>query len=408
MTTDATANQSQQAPVLAAIATLAAIETEMNAMFLEREPAIRELLVSLLARQHCVLIGDPGTGKSAMIEEICARVSDGTGNGLSLFSYLMTKFTQTDEIFGPVSFNGMKNETYNRVIAGRLASAEIAFLDEIWKSSSAILNAILKIVNERRFTNGTAVIDVPLMSIFAASNELPEGDDLEAIRDRMLLTHFVNHLSDANFELLMLRKADLEPDPFTFAKTTISRDNLIALQAYTRAVRFTRPVVTAFAAIRRELAQEGIVVSERRNGQCLQLMQANAVLESRDEVNEDDLAILYDALWAEPSQRATVSRIVNQHSNPINARASELKDEADQVYAQTMQGLEANKQDRTKRTMVAAEGAGKLQKVLDELTQLQGQAAASSRNTKRLDQAIAAARQQHADLLKAVGFKMNL
>ncbi len=132
------------------------------------------------------------------------------------------------------------------------------------------------------------------------------------------------------------------------------------------------------------------------------------MLETRDEVNEDDLAILYDALWLEPSQRATVSRTINQHSNPINARASELKDEADQVYAQTMQGLEANKQDRTKRTMVAAEGAGKLQKVLDELTQLQGQAAASSRNTKRLDQAIAAARQQHADLLKAVGFKMNL
>ncbi len=188
-------------------ATLATIETEMNAIFLEREQAIRELLVSLLARQHCVLIGDPGTGKSAMIEEICARVSDGTGNGLSLFSYLMTKFTQTDEVFGPVSFSGMKNETYHRVIAKRLPDSEIAFLDEIWKSSSAILNAVLKIVNERKFTNGTTVIDVPLMSIFAASNELPEGDDLEAIRDRMLLTHFVNHLSDANFELLMLRKA---------------------------------------------------------------------------------------------------------------------------------------------------------------------------------------------------------
>src|SRR5947208_1550504 len=83
---------------------------------------------------------------------------------------LLTKFTQTDEVFGPVSFSGMKNETYHRVIAKRLPDAEIAFLDEIWKSSSAILNAILKIVNERRFTNGTTVIDVPLMSIFAASN----------------------------------------------------------------------------------------------------------------------------------------------------------------------------------------------------------------------------------------------
>jgi len=408
MTTDATANQPQQAPVQAVITTLVAIETEMNAMFLEREQAIRELLVSLLACQHCVLIGDPGTGKSAMIEEICARVSDGTGNGLSLFSYLMTKFTQTDEVFGPVSFNGMKNETYNRVIAKRLPDSEIAFLDEIWKSSSAILNAVLKIVNERKFTNGTTVIDVPLMSIFAASNELPEGDDLEAIRDRMLFTHFVNHLSDANFELLMLRKAGLEPDPFTFQKTTIGRSDLVKLQAYTRTIRFTRPVISAFTAVRRELAAEGIIISERRNGYCLQLMQANAVIEARDEVNEDDLAILYDALWLEPSQRATVSKIINQHSNPINARASELKDEADTIYSQTMQALEANKQDRTKRTMAAAEGAGKLQKILDELTQLQAQATKTGRNTKRLDQAVTAAQQQHMDLLKAVGFKMNL
>jgi MoxR-like ATPase len=407
MMPDATIGE-PQAPVQAAIATLTTIETEMNAMFLEREQAIRELFVSLLARQHCVLIGDPGTGKSAMIEEICTRVSDGTGNGLSLFSYLMTKFTQTDEVFGPVSFNGMKNETYNRVIAKRLPDSEIAFLDEIWKSSSAILNAVLKIVNERKFTNGTTVIDVPLMSIFAASNELPEGNDLEAIRDRMLLTHFVSHLSDANFELLMLRKAGLEPDPFTFQKTTIGRSDLVGLQAYTRTIRFTRPVISAFTAIRRELAAEGIIISERRNGHCLQLMQANTVMEGRSEVNEDDLAVLYDALWLEPSQRATVSKIINQHSNPINARASELKDEADTIYNQTMQALEANKQDRTKRTMAAAEGAGKLQKILDELTQLQSQAAKTGRSTKRLDQATAAAQQQHMDLLKAVGFKMNL
>ncbi len=137
-------------------------------------------------------------------------------------------------------------------------------------------------------------------------------------------------------------------------------------------------------------------------------MQANAVLEGRDIVTEDDLTILYDAFWIEPGQRQAVTRIINQHSNPINARASELKDDADAVYNQTMQGLEANKNDRTKRTMVAAEGAGKLQKVLEELQQLQAQAAKQGRTTKRLDQAIAAAQQQHKELLTAVGFKMGL
>lgn len=406
MTTDTATGK--PAPLSTAISTMMAIEQELNAMFLERTDAIRELLTSLLARQHCVLIGDPGTGKSALVEELCKRVCDVQGQGLRLFSYLMTKFTQTEELFGPVSFNGMKAETYHRVIARRLPEAEVAYLDELWKSSSAVLNAILKIVNERKFVNGVDEIDVPLMSLLSASNELPEGEDLVAIRDRILLTHFVSHLSRANRELLMLRKAKLEPDPWENPKTVISRDDFLALQLYVRSLPFARAVIVAKAQIVDDLAKEGITISERRDGWCQHLMQAHALLEGRDIVTEDDLPILYDAFWMEPSQRAAVTRIINQHSNPINARASELKDEADTVYNQAVAGLEQFKNDRTKRTMLAAEAAGKLQKVLEELQQLQAQATKQSRNTKRLEQAITAAQGQHKELLTAVGFKMGL
>ncbi len=404
MTTDATTNAALSA-VEPAASTLITIEQELNAMFLEREQAIREIFVCLLARQHCVLIGDPGTGKSALVEEICARVSDPQGNGLQLFTYLMTKFTQVEEIFGPVSFAGIKNETYHRVIAGRLPEAEIAFLDEIWKPTSAILNTLLKIINERRFNNGVDIIDVPLMCMYGASNELPEGNDLGAIRDRFLLTHFVGHLSRSNRELLMLRKAGLEPDPWKSPKTRIGRDELLALQEYILTIPFTRPVIAAKAAIVDELTKEGIVISERRDGQCQPLMQAHALLEGRDAVNEDDLVILYDAFWMEPGQIPTVTRVINQHSNPTNARASELKDQADTIYAQTLATMEAIKQDRSKRLLAASEGAGKLEAIKQELEDLQNQAQRSNTSTKRVEQAVVSVSKQYADLLTNVGFK---
>ena len=400
MTTEVSTNLQQQR-----IAALMTIEQEVNAMFLEREQAIRTLLVSFLAGQHAVLIGDPGVGKSALIEEICHRVTDPSGNGLSYYSYLMTKFTSVDEIFGPVSFTGMKNGSYERVLTGRLATAEIAFLDEFWKSTSAVVNTMLRAINERKFWNGTSEIDLPLISVIAASNELPEGNELAPIRDRFLLTHFVSHLSHSNRELLMLRKAGLEPDPWKFPKTRINRTDFMALREYTHQIAFSREVIIAKNEIITELEKEGIIISERRDGQCQDLMQANALLENRSTVDDEDLIVLQDALWMEPGQRMTVNRIVNQHSNPTNARAAELKDQAQTIYTQTKTAMETHKQDRSKRLLAASDGAGKLEAIKQDLERLQTEANKSGKTNKRIDQAVTTVSSQYAELLKSVGFK---
>src|SRR5437868_490201 len=119
-------------------------------MFLEREVAIRLALVSVLAKQHTIYIGPPGTGKTTLVEELARRFCDPLGNGLVFFSHLMTKFTTVDEVFGPVSFSGMKQDTNVRITTGMMPEAEIVFLDEIWKPSSSILNTILKLNASRQ------------------------------------------------------------------------------------------------------------------------------------------------------------------------------------------------------------------------------------------------------------------
>ena len=149
---------------------LQALERELAASLIERDEVIRASLVALLARQHLVVLGPPGTAKSALVTSLAGRIGPQNGAGLRNFAYLMSRFTTPEELFGPVSVSGLKRDEYRRITAGKLVEAELVFLDEIFKASSAILNALLNIVNERVFHNGDQEMKVPLISLFG-----PEG-----------------------------------------------------------------------------------------------------------------------------------------------------------------------------------------------------------------------------------------
>src|SRR5499433_2042197 len=175
---------------------LQALERELTASLIERDEVVRASLVALLAEQHLVILGPPGTGKSALVTELARRISPQNGAGLRNFTYLMTRFTTPEELFGPVSVAGLKRDEYRRITTGRLVEAELVFLDEIFKAGSAILNSLLKVANERVFNNGAQEAPVPLISMFGASNEMPQGNDLEALWDRFLLRLRVGYMSD--------------------------------------------------------------------------------------------------------------------------------------------------------------------------------------------------------------------
>ncbi len=162
---------------------------ELSAALIEREEEVDLALTALLAGEHLLLVGPPGCGKSLLLDSVLSWT------GGTKFTILLTKFTTVEELMGPVSLAGLKADKYVRVTTGKLPEADFGFIDECFKGSSAILNVMLKILNERTFDAGDGVVrTVPLKLCLAASNEWPSpdtGKELSALFDRFLLRRAV-------------------------------------------------------------------------------------------------------------------------------------------------------------------------------------------------------------------------
>jgi len=153
----------------------------MEQHFLDKQEVIRLLLVSVAAGEHMLLVGPPGTAKSALVRTF-AKLIDAR-----YFEYLLTRFTEPNELFGPVDIRAFREGTYTRKTETMLPEAELVFLDEIFKSNSAILNILLTIINERKFYQDGVPMPVRLRVLFAATNEVPEQGELAALKDRFVL-----------------------------------------------------------------------------------------------------------------------------------------------------------------------------------------------------------------------------
>src|SRR6201995_729330 len=171
----------------------------LDERYLDKAEIVRMLLVTLVAGEHMLIVGPPGTAKSALVRHL-ARLIDAR-----YFEYLLTRFSEPNEIFGPVDIKAFREGSYVRRVEAMLPDAEIVFLDEIFKSNSAILNALLSILNERRFFTGSASIKVPLSSLFGATNEVPNDDALGAIFDRFLVRTLSDTLDSFQFHGLVER-----------------------------------------------------------------------------------------------------------------------------------------------------------------------------------------------------------
>lgn len=300
------------------------IRSDLKSHYFERDDVIDGAFCALLTGSHLLLIGPPGTAKSQLANEICRKIT-----GARYFQWLLTKFTTPEELFGAVSLKGLENDEYRRVTSGKLPEAHIAFLDEVFKASSSILNTLLTIMNERIFYNGTEKVRIPLISLFGASNELPsEEDELEALYDRFLLRYVVDYIKE-DFRFLKMLNTGNEISE----EGVITSEELDSCREEAQRVKLPSNILKLVSRIRKELAKKGITPSDRRYKQSVSLLKSRAYLEGRSEVSEDDLRFLENVLWREPGEKAEIQSVIHQSLHGWRDRLRELLIQAKELDA---------------------------------------------------------------------------
>lgn len=305
------------------------VSDALRGAFLEREDEVRCMIAALVGGVHLLLLGPPGTGKSAIANTLSKAMDGG-----SFFPVLLSKFSQPEEVFGPVSISGLENDDYRRVTGGYLPESSVAFLDEIFKCNSAMLNGLLTVLNERAFRNGTKVERIPLELCIGASNELPEeGEGLEAFYDRFVLRRWVSPIvDDDNFESLLL----MTEEPAI--GVPLRSEDVATLRAAAKRVDI-RPIVSLFTEIRHTLAREhGITASDRRWRSCVKVVRAVAALDGRLVAQPSDLLILADALWNKPEERAPIYGSIAALVSPDLAEGLALLDAATEIAESLSEG----------------------------------------------------------------------
>lgn len=291
--------------------------------FIGKDDLIDLLILSAIAHEHLLLIGPPGTAKSELVKRFVLLIGGKQHEG-DLFEYLLTRFTEPNEIFGPVNISAFQRGTFTRNTERALPRARIAFLDEVFKANSAILNALLTILNERFFFNGLEQVRVPLISVYGATNEVPEGDELAALYDRFLVRVRTDNVAESQFTELLttgwkLERQRIREGRLEELESYLALDDLQTLYLELAKVNL-EPIFDDYRELVRQIRAEGITLSDRRVIKLLKLVAAATLWRGEQSATAADLWVLLH-IWNNPDQIATLQAIVGPVVEDAGGRA---------------------------------------------------------------------------------------
>jgi MoxR-like ATPase len=288
------------------------IETQLRSFFVERDDVIRGLSLAVLSDSNVLMIGPPGTAKSMIAYSWSKHIVN-----YKFFAALLTKFSTPEELAGPFSIKSLNDDRYVRQTSGMLPEAHIAFLDETFNGNSGVLNFLLTLMNERIFYNDGKANKAPLLTLIGASNQIPEPEDaLEAMYDRFLLKFIIDPITEeVNFLKMILSEDFYKPEIFiSLEEINESRQNI-------KDVNMADTIGRIIADLRKSLHHDGILVTDRTFKKSVQVIKAEAYLNGRTNVIEDDIDVLKHVLWIDPDDRkkayTNILTIINPDKNKV-------------------------------------------------------------------------------------------
>ena len=375
-TTRKRAGNSKRSLLDAGLEKLNEAETIISDYVVESETAIRAAFLALMCKEHCLFLSPPGSAKSMIFRSI-SRVFTPDVN---YFQRLVSKQLPREAIVGPVDLEGLTERDYRTIIEKFLPDAHIANIEEIYKASSVLLTDLLSVLQERTYDNGRETVECPLRTCFASSNEMYEGDALDALDDRFLFRVWKTYVVEKENYLRMLHNARAANAP-PVNHIGLSLPELDAVIAETRKVRWDDTADEMMWAIHESFRTEGLAFSDRRSAKiAVRIVGAAALLEGRSHIEPTDFAVLEHVLWRDPAERDKVSELVLKLANPAVEECRGFQHAAKAAYDECKQLRERAGDDDATSQNAAFDYGGKMDRMLKKLKEKHEGASGSTRD----------------------------